>query len=314
MESRVFRHPENSQFSEPWCSDRAAERILEGMSPTSVPERTVPFVPSNPRGVETRDRVDQPAREAPGIRRSAQPLRSHRRRRAGGSGRGSATSDKPPRVRRRLKPGGVFRRIRRFRIVLALMLALCAAAAALLAGERSEAEMVTVVRLTSDVVSGDVLSAGTVEETEVHAEAVPSQYDAELAQVLGQTAAVTLPAGAVLHSTHLVGPGLLAGHEAGTVAVPVRPADTAIIGLLKPGQRVDVTVSPDSPESEEGSYRIAEAAPVIWIPQDESENWLGASSDAHHVVILAVDAPTAAEIADVTRSGRIHLTMVGAHD
>jgi pilus assembly protein CpaB len=125
---------------------------------------------------------------------------------------------------------------------------------------------------------------------------------------------VALPAGAVVHPTQLVGPGLLTGHSPDTVAVPVRPADTALIGLLSPGQRVDVLASPETPKAAGESRRIAEAAPVIWIPQDESENWLGATSDSQNVVILAVDAPTAAQLAEATSSGRLHLTMVGAAD
>lgn len=283
-----------------------------GRTAETSSERSVPFIPSNPSAESIREQAVQPAQEPTEQNGCVEPVRARRRRRARQSRSLSARPAKPPRVRRRLKSGGLLRRIRRFRIVLALACALCAAAAALLAGERSEVDMTTVVRVTDDVVAGDVLNSSTVEEVEIHAEAVPSDYDAQVAEVLGQTAAVTLPAGAVLHSTHLVGPGLLAGHDAGTVAVPVRPADTAIIGLLQPGQRVDVTLSSDSPESAEGAYRIVEAATVIWIPQDESENWLGASSDAQHVVILAVDAATAAKITEATSEGRIYLTLVGA--
>lgn len=221
---------------------------------------------------------------------------------------------KPPKVRRRLYRGGVLRLMRRFRVVVALLLGLGAAAGALLAGERSATETVTVVRVTQDVVAGDVLHAGVLEQVEVDAAAVPPEHEARWQQTLGQTAAVALPAGAVVHATQLVGPGLLSGQPPGTVAVPVRPADTAIIGLLSPGQRVDVLASAEAPEAAGGSHRIAEAVPVIWIPQDETENWLGATSDSKNVVILAVDTATASELAEATSTGRLHLTMVGAAD
>jgi pilus assembly protein CpaB len=239
----------------------------------------------------------------------ARPRAERRRQRALNS-----TANKPPKVRRRLHRGGVLRWIRRFRVVVALMLALCAGAAALLAGEHSGVEKVTVVRVAHDVVAGEVLHPTSLEQTDVDAAAVPPNYEAELQEILGQTAAVALPAGAVVHPTQLVGPGLLTGHSPDTVAVPVRPADTALIGLLSPGQRVDVLASPETPKAAGESRRIAEAAPVIWIPQDESENWLGATSDSQNVVILAVDAPTAAQLAEATSSGRLHLTMVGAAD
>ncbi|WP_166432936.1 Flp pilus assembly protein CpaB [Nesterenkonia salmonea] len=278
------------------------------VSVTRRAKKSVPFIPHHPKD----DRAPEQAKKTVGDSAQTaarQQIRAGRSRRANKPSRSGALR-KPPRVRRRLKPGGLFRLIRRFRIAVAVVLALSAAAAALLAGERSEMEMATVVRVTSDVVSGDILNASVLEQAEIDAEAVPDHYSADIHDMLGQTAAVALPAGAVVHPTHLVGPGLLTGHEPGTVAVPVRPADTAIIGLLSPGQRVDVTVSADGPESEGGSRRIAEAAPVLWIPQDESENWLGATSDSKNVVILAVDSVTAAEIAESTSSGRLHLTVV----
>lgn len=272
-------------------------RKPSGAGPTAVvdvndrPQQSVPFIPEPPKGDKSPDRSRT---------RGQQPPRELSR------------PNNPRRVRRRLKPGGLFRLIRRFRIGVALALALAAAAAALLAGERSDVEMATAVRVTTDVVAGEVLNAAVLEQEEVHAVAVPDHYSADLGDVIGQTAAVALPAGSVVHPTQLVGPGLLTGHEPGTVAVPVRPADTAIIGLLSPGQRVDVTVSTDAPESQGGSRRIAEAVPVIWIPQDESENWLGATSESKNVVIVAVDAATAGEIAEATSSGRVHVSLVSA--
>lgn len=214
-------------------------------------------------------------------------------------------------MRRRLKPGGLYRWIRRFRIPLAVLLAVCAGLAALLAGEHSTAATTTAVRVTTGVAAGEVLSAAVLEETQLDAAAVPEGHPVQMEDLIGETLAVTLPAGALVHQTQLVGPGLLEGRPAGTVAVPVRPADTAILALLSPGQRVDVTASSDAPESQEGSQRIAEAAPVLWIPQDESENWLGASSTARNVAILAVDAATAAQIAEASHSGRLHLSLVG---
>ncbi len=221
---------------------------------------------------------------------------------------------RPPRVRRRLKPGGLYRWVRRFRIPVAVLLGLCAALAALLAREHAGAETTTAVRATSDLVAGEVLSAAVVEEVEVDAAAVPAGHTPGLEALLGETVAVALPAGALVHQTQLVGPGLLAGYDSGTVAVPVRPSDTAIIGLLSPGQRVDVTASSDAPERGGGTGRVAEAVPVLWVPQEESENWLGAASESTDVVMLAVDAPTAEQIAEASHSGRLHLTLVGATD
>ena len=201
--------------------------------------------------------------------------------------------------------------MRRFRVPLALLLGLCAAASALLATESSNAQTTTAVRLVSAVPAGEVLTEQLLEELETDAAAVPQGHSGDLDDYLGETLAAALPAGAVVHPSQLVGPGLLEGHPAGTVAIPVRPADTALISLLTPGQRVDVLATSDSPESTGGTQRIAHDVPVLWIPQDPAENWLGGGGDSQLVVILAVDTNTAEAIADATYQGRIHLSLVG---
>ena len=186
----------------------------------------------------------------------------------------------------------------------------CAAAAAMLAAESSQVETTTAVRVTSSVAAGEVLTAELLEEAEVDVEAVPAEHIGEIEEFAGRTAATALPAGALVHPSQMVGPGLLQGHGAETVAVPVRPSDASMIGLLSPGQHVDVTASSDAPESAGGTQRIAESAPVLWVPQGESENWLGAAEQASRVVILAVDSETASAIAEASHQGRLHLSLV----
>lgn len=193
---------------------------------------------------------------------------------------------------------------------MALVLGLCAAAAAMLAAESSQVETTTAVRVTAPVAAGDVLTAELLEEAAVDVEAVPAEHIGEAEEYAGRTAATALPTGALVHPAQMVGPGLLQGHGPETVAVPVRPSDASMIGLLSPGQHVDVTASSDAPESEGGTQRIAESAPVLWIPQGESENWLGAAEQARQVVILAVDSATAAAIAEASHQSRLHLSLV----
>ncbi|WP_218221642.1 Flp pilus assembly protein CpaB [Nesterenkonia sp. Act20] len=202
--------------------------------------------------------------------------------------------------------------LQRFRIPLALVLGLGAAAAALLTSEEGQLETALALRVNADIAAGDRLSSAVVEEVPVDAAAVPQGYSADIEQVLGQQVAVPLPAGSLIHPNQLVGPGLLAGQDPGTVAVPVRPADPAMIGLLTPGQRVDVLVSSDSPERGSSSALVATAAPVLWTPKDESKNWLPAGGEAGSVVILAVNLDTAESIAQATQEGRLHLSLRSA--
>lgn len=171
-------------------------------------------------------------------------------------------------------------------------------------------ETATAVQVSSSVAAGQTLTAADLEETQVDVAAVPDQQ-AQLDQLLGRQVAVPLPAGALVHQEHLVGPGLLEGQEDGVVAVPVRPADTAIVGMLTPGQTVDVLVSADSAESGSSSRTVAAAAPVLWTPTSEDENWLPGAGEAGNVVIVAVEAETAEAIAEATHEGRLHLSLVG---
>lgn len=213
-------------------------------------------------------------------------------------------------MRRRLRPGGLYRWVRRFRVPVALLLGLSAAAVAVLAAESSQVETTEAVRVTEAVAAGEVLTTELLEQASVDSAAVPAEYGADPEEFVGRTAAAALPEGAVVHAAQLVGPGLLEGHPVGTVAVPVRPADASMIRLLSPGQHVDVTASSDAAESAGRTRRLAEAAPVLWIPQDESENWLGAAEHSSQVVILAVDAETAEAIAEAGHQGRLHLSLV----
>lgn len=191
------------------------------------------------------------------------------------------------------------------------MLGLGAAGAATLTGAEGQVETTPALRASADIGVGERLSVSLVESVEVDVTAVPRDYSVETEQVVGRQAAVPIPAGALIHPQQLVGPGLLAGQDPGTVAVPVRPADPAMVALLTPGQQVDVLASSDTPERAPGSRLVATAAPVLWTPQDDSENWLPSGAEASGVVILAVDPATAGSIAQATQEGRLHLSLRG---
>lgn len=202
--------------------------------------------------------------------------------------------------------------MRRFRLPVAALLGLCVLAAAMLAAESAQTETTAAVRAVTQVAAGEVLTAEKLETVEVDVAAVPGAHLGEMDDYLGRTAAAAMPEGSVVLTTQLVGPGLLAGYEPGTVAVPVRPADPSMIAVLSAGQRVDVTASSEAAEDESGAVRLAQAAPVLWIPQNESENWLGANQQSGQVVIIAVDSQTAASIAEAGHQGRLHLSLVSA--
>lgn len=211
---------------------------------------------------------------------------------------------------RRLRRGGLRRAVRQLRIPLALLLGAGAVTGGLLASGESSAETLSALRVTESVGAGEELTTGVLEEVRLQAEAVPEGHAVELEDLVGRRPAAPLPAGSLVHENQMVGPGLLHGQRSGTVAVPVRPADTAMVSMLRPGQQVDVLLSADSPESGSSSRTVAEAAPVLWTPHDEEENWLPGAGEAGNVAIVAVDAETAEQIAQATHEGRLHLSLV----
>lgn len=216
-----------------------------------------------------------------------------------------------PKVSRRL-PGSSLRRFaQRYRVVIALFLGLCAAGTGILAVAEDESHTVTAVRVSSAVAAGDVLGPQLLEEASIDEESLPEEYVTSIDEALGARAAVPMPAGTVVLTPQLVGPGLLYGQDEHDVAVPVRPADTAMVSMLTPGQRVDIMFSSDAPESGPSSSTLAEGVPVLWTPVDEEDNWLPSGTESGQVVIVAVDPATAEHIAEATHQGRLHLSLVG---
>lgn len=215
---------------------------------------------------------------------------------------------KPPRVTRR----PLRRRLQRARIPSAIALAIAAGGLTAYNSLGSTVDRVPAVRLTTDIGAGEVLTAESVEVAEVDVAAVPENHSGDPGRYIGQTMSAPLPRGAVVHESQLLGPGLLTGRDAGTVAVPVRPADTAIVGLLAPGQHVDVLASADAPENASSTRTVAEGVPVLWTPQGGDENWLGDRSPGENrdVVVLGVQADTAEDIAQATHEGQLHLSVV----
>nr|WP_281366334.1 RcpC/CpaB family pilus assembly protein [Nesterenkonia xinjiangensis] len=237
-----------------------------------------------------------------------------RRSRSGTSSRGRSAQPlrrRRPRVARRLRGTGLGLWVRRLRIPLALLCGLSAVAAGLLAGVESQGETVTAVRVTQDVPAGEELAVGMLEEVSVDAEAVPGGEPATAEEVAGRQAAVPLPSGAVVLTSLLVGPGLLAGQPEGDVAVPVRPADTALVGMLTPGQEVDVILSAESLEEGTSSRTVARAAPVLWTPSGEGDDWFPQPGDGGQVVVIGVSPSTAQDIAQAAHEGHLHLSLVG---
>ncbi|MFF3323151.1 hypothetical protein [Streptomyces sp. NPDC002889] len=89
------------------------------------------------------------------------------------------------------------------------------------------------------------------------------------------------------------------------VSAPVRIADAATVRLLRPGDRVDVIASVNSPVGEGGEAKVvASGARVAEVPEV-----LESSVDGGALVVLSVPRTTAAELAGAGASSRLTVVM-----
>ncbi|MHA7275162.1 Flp pilus assembly protein CpaB [Arthrobacter sp. HLT1-21] len=209
--------------------------------------------------------------------------------------------------------------IRRFvfrnrRLLAALLLCLAAALTveALIPPEQTR---VTVVAAAADLPVGTVLTAGDLATLNLPPEAVPSTSFADPGAVVGEQLAVPLLRDTVLAPTFFVGSGLLTGAPAGTVAVPVRPADQSTVQLLSPGQYVDVVLSSGNGfEVPATATVIARGLPVLWtstsVKARAPEPWPG-DANGEGLVVLAADPTHAATLAGSSSNGQVHLVLTG---
>jgi len=82
------------------------------------------------------------------------------------------------------------------------------------------------------------------------------------AAVAGDVLAAPLGRGEPLTATRILGPGLLQGLPAGTVAIPLRPTDPAAAALVRPGDHVDVLTSAPVGWAAAADESAFDAAPI----------------------------------------------------
>lgn len=220
--------------------------------------------------------------------------------------RPAAASGRPTGYRRSWRE--VLARYRR-PLVAALAALTVAVSLSALAPEHTETSPVVVA--ARDLPSGAVLDASSVRIVHLAREALPPGVLDDVEAVTGQQLAFPAASGSPVASAMLVGPGLLTGTASGTVAVPVRPSDPETIGLLSPGQLVDVVLSEGNGyERAVGSEVIARGVPVLWVPTGAADTWLDSGQSAGMVVVAASQQDSAA-LAGAAARGRIFLVLVG---
>jgi Flp pilus assembly protein CpaB len=125
-----------------------------------------------------------------------------------------------------------------------LLAATCAAGAVLgvLAAARApqHAETRAVVVASRAIAAGQVVDAASVRVARWPAPLVPEDALGSLTSVVGRPASTPIGAGEPVTSIRLSASALLAGQDAGTVAVHVPLVDAASASMLAAGERVDL--------------------------------------------------------------------------
>ncbi|MFF9770741.1 hypothetical protein ACF1GT_29875 [Streptomyces sp. NPDC014636] len=87
------------------------------------------------------------------------------------------------------------------------------------------------------------------------------------------------------------------------VTAPVRIADAATVGLLRPGDRVDVIAAED-PSTGGGARVLARGARVTRVPEPPA-----GAADSGALVVLSVPRPTAARLVGASTTARLAVTL-----
>jgi Flp pilus assembly protein CpaB len=164
--------------------------------------------------------------------------------------------------------------------------ALCAAVAVLgvvHVARPAPPSTVAVTVAAHDLPSGRVLTADDLDVRRYPAGIVPRGSGSE---AVGRTLAAPMRAGEPLTDVRLVSPSLLAGYP-DRVVVPVRIADADAVGLLRPGDHVDLLAA-DS-HGGPASY-IALDVPVVALPTPSGADGAAGGLTGRLVVVAASSA------------------------
>ncbi|UFU07303.1 SAF domain-containing protein [Ruania halotolerans] len=179
----------------------------------------------------------------------------------------------------------------RFRFVLAAACVTCAGLL-LLADLRPGPRTVEITVTSRDIPAGTVLTGADLRQEQ----ALTAPGDAwETEELIGARLAAGLPEGMPIPGTVLVGPGLTEAAPPGTVVLPVRLADPAMMALVRVGDRMDLYQAPTDSASLAGAAGPAELVAESALVLSRMDSDAGAAgllgvdtSEQPGVVVVAV--------------------------
>ncbi len=194
------------------------------------------------------------------------------------------------------------------RRLLAAGLAAIAVAAGIHAVEPAEPVTVPVLVAARDLAAAVPLAAADLEVRALPEALVPLGVLQPGDETVGRLLTGAVRTGETLTDVRLLGPSLVDGLGAGAVATPVRVADAGVVGLVRPGDRVDVLATPATLDAEVGATHVAASGViVVAIPDPSTPGGFGDGA----LLVLATSPQTAADLAAATVTSRLSITVRG---
>jgi pilus assembly protein CpaB len=200
-----------------------------------------------------------------------------------------------------MPPWARARLLRRARVVLAGLLLAVAGLTAMPRPPGATGPGGVEVLVAAHDLAGGVLTAADLRTVRLPAAAVPAGALPADGSVVGRTLAGAVRRGEPLTDARVVGPELARlAAGSGSVAAPVRLADPAVAGLVRPGDRVDVVAVTGTG----GTSTVASGVEVLAVPATPASN----SSDGA-LVVLAVPEWAAPRVVATALEARLAITL-----
>ncbi|HSS67547.1 MAG TPA: SAF domain-containing protein [Nocardioidaceae bacterium] len=153
-----------------------------------------------------------------------------------------------------------------------------------------------------DLAAGVRLTSSDLRTVRVARPLIPTTGALIEPAALGEVLAAPMRAGQVLTDRSVIGPSLLAGYAAGTVATAIRLPDADIAALLHTGDRVDVYSS--VADVGEPATLVAAAVAVIAVPEPNDE-----VRQSGAVVVLAATPDQSARLAGAATTAALSIDI-----
>lgn len=162
------------------------------------------------------------------------------------------------------------------------------------------------------VAARDLPAGTTLRNDDLRVAAMPTRLaprgrSPDASGLAGRVLAAPVRSGEPVTDVRLVGAGLTSLLAAGQVAAPVRLADLAVTAVVHAGDRVDVLATPEGAERAEV---VAQRALVVAAPSRSAGTAVPADDGPSGLLLLAVDATTAARLAAAEAGATVTVSLV----